>query len=231
VLDALSEKWRDPDERCLDKAQYEVANLEPELNESYHTLFRQIEASLHLLVADKTTDVRAATVAYTVLPRHLRPENPAGSIKLPPEVVAWVNREREIRDQRTAAAQLLDQFLLLTVLGAFGSLIFLTRDYMLIEEDTKVAAYVFRPVLGVFLAMAVFAIDVFAHAVVSRASILQIRYETLYALALAAGLLSEQAYTIIRTRAEAALERYHHKPTARVQDSSLEQNGGAKRDD
>ena len=64
--------------------------------------------------------------------------------------------------------------------------------------------YIFRPILGIFLAVAVFVVDILAHSIISTSSILEIRYEPLYILALGAGLLSETAYAWVRRNADSA---------------------------
>lgn len=73
------------------------------------------------------------------------------------------------------------------------------------------SAYLFRPVLGAFLAVAIFIIDIVAHSIVSTAEITKIRHETLFVLALAAGLLSDHAYDMINTRSKLALEKWGQK--------------------
>jgi hypothetical protein len=103
------------------------------------------------------------------------------------------------------------------VLGAFGALIFLIRDYITADQEKNLSDYIFRPVPGMFLAVAVFVVDILAHTVISSASILQIRYEPLYILALGAGLLSETAYDWVRRSADSAFTRRHEDEEDRQQ--------------
>jgi hypothetical protein len=73
------------------------------------------------------------------------------------------------------------------------------------------SAYLRSWTYSIFLAIAMFALTTLAHAIVSNASILEMRHEPLYVLALAAGLLSEQAYAAVKIRAETALEKYRNR--------------------
>jgi hypothetical protein len=128
---------------------------------------------------------------------------------------SWIQRRRDKADADKQVDELVNTFLLLIVLGAFGSMIFLTRDYIAKEVDTTISAYVFRPLLGMLLAVAMFVIDLLAHSFVSTADVASIRKEPLFILAFAAGLLSEPAYEIVHERAREALEKYkkHRRST------------------
>ncbi|ETW93289.1 MAG: hypothetical protein ETSY1_39880 [Candidatus Entotheonella factor] len=99
------------------------------------------------------------------------------------------------------------------MIGTFGSVIFLVRDFINLEDEsrTTLSAYLLKPILGMFLAIAVFIVDILGHATISSASILQIRHETLYVLALAAGLLSEQTYAVVSSRAQMALRNMQER--------------------
>ncbi len=86
------------------------------------------------------------------------------------------------------------------VLGAFGSLIFLIMDYIKLRNSSSIEAYIIRPIMGCLLAVAMFVVDIAAHTVISEANIFSVRHETLYLLAFAARLLSEQAYQAVDNR-------------------------------
>jgi hypothetical protein len=77
------------------------------------------------------------------------------------------------------------------------------------------------------LALAVFVVDILGHSLISTADILQIRHETLYVLALAAGLLSEQAYNVLLGKASDALNQFQQgsqtPPAARTQQTAQPQ--------
>jgi hypothetical protein len=215
VLDTLSDKWSSTEglnEDCNLANEDERRQYVQQTREKYNQLFNKIEIRLQSLAAVAPIGDRPLSIDYTILPADLRPGGAVNMVPLPPEVVIWVSQEHTRIEQKKLQASLIDTFLLLTVIGAFGSLIFLTRDYMMHDEERGIAAYVFRPMLGIFLAMAIFTLDVLAHAILSTASILEIRHEPLYVLALAAGLLSEQAYAAIRFRAEGVLEKYREEP-------------------
>lgn len=96
------------------------------------------------------------------------------------------------------------------MIGTFGSVIFLVRDFIDVEAEarTTLSSYLLKPILGMFLAIAVFIVDILAHAAVSSGSILAVRHETLYVLALAAGLLSDQTYAVVSSRAQMALKNF-----------------------
>lgn len=176
-----------------------------ELADLYLEAFRRISERLYDIVeANERLDMEF--VDASEIPPVFRSED-RDSAPLPSAVRRWVRAERVRLRASERRDTLVDTFLMLVVLGAFGSLIFLARDYVR-EQDESIAAYVFRPMLGAFLGMAMFVIDVLLHSVISTAGMTQIRREPLYLVAFAAGLLSEQAYGIVQTRAETALREY-----------------------
>jgi hypothetical protein len=130
------------------------------------------------------------------------------TVDLTPDVRTWIDSDRESNKAYLSKLKLIDTFVLLIIIGAFGSLIFLTRDYVMNEEEkmTPVSSYLFRPILGIFLAVSMFVVDIAANTVVSTSDILQVRRETLFVLALAAGLLSDKAYAFIDRKARGALD-------------------------
>jgi hypothetical protein len=201
VLDSLAEDWNSVGRPCDSGYIKEVAAR-------YQPLFQRIENRLRS-IAEQSSDATPVSIDISILPKDIPPnKNYTTGTKLPPEVTAWIAQEKVRLQENKQRAALFDTVLLLTVIGGFGSIIFLTRDYILLEEHTGIAAYIFRPILGIFLAIAVFTLDILAHAIISSASILEVRYEPLYVLALAAGLLSEQAYAVVRFRAEESLRKY-----------------------
>jgi hypothetical protein len=184
----------------------------------YRALFAKIEGRLRSIARDKSADPKTMPLDTSILTTEFaqtRKQSAAqgnalqanASQGLPPEAQDWILREStRIKDQERERA-LFSTFLLLSVLGAFGALIFLVRDYITLDEEKKLSDYIFRPVLGVFLAVAVFVVDVLAHSVISTASILQVRPEPLYILALGAGLLSETAYDWVRRNIDSTFAR------------------------
>ena len=200
------------------------ATYAPKQNEwiqtQYRMLFGKVERKLKAMTQ---VLARGDLSANQILTPLFIDKNGSDGSKFPAEVEAWINQKRKAADNDDKRRQLFETFLLLIVLGALGSLIFLTRDYMIenwrhdedsINEDGNtedrerpLTAYLFRPILGIFLALAMFVIDLVAHVVVSSSTILDIRHETLYVLALAGGLISEKAYEVIQYHAHKALDR------------------------
>jgi hypothetical protein len=204
----MSEKWNVTADDCHPENRDQAIRYNRDVREKYTSLFRKVEARLQAYMAGSTGTARPLSIEYIVLPADLRVKD-VGAVSLPPEVLTqvgvWASHERTRAEQRRMRAALIDAFLLLTVIGGFGSLIFLMRDYIQ-EQALCMGTYVFRPLLGVFLAIAIFTLDVLAHAIISAASVLELRHEPLYVLALAAGLLSEEAYKFIKRRSEQAFE-------------------------
>jgi hypothetical protein len=203
ILDSILPKWVNV-VSCT-----EIHDPDPAYR-AYQTLFSKVAQRLQSIARNESTDQKTVKIDVTILPADLQSfasKQATDGILLPPEVQDWITEERTRIKEATQARALLSAFLLLAVLGAFGSLIFLIRDYITADQEKNLSDYIFRPVLGIFLAVAVFVVDVLAHTIISSASILQIRYEPLYILALGAGLLSETAYDWVRRSADSAFAR------------------------
>ena len=183
-----------------------TAEISEALRERYRSLFAQIADVMHGFASDPTKDSKKIEISSDILPELFRPVE--GTYSNAEVMTAWIERER-IRIKNTAKREALgNTFLLLLVLGALGSTIFLTRAFIIDHEETPVAAYLFRPVLGMFLALALFVVDIFTHSIISTASVLELRQEPLLLLAFAAGLLSEQAYAALEVRTSEVLDQY-----------------------
>lgn len=204
--------WTDYERFVRDPETGEPDVSKKQATEEYNRLFRRTADALRAIVDDTSVPPSAQWLSADVVPaffQDIAADN--DDVPLPGDAVAWVERERARLAELEQRDQLANTFILLVVLGAFGSLIFLSRDFIVSadrEATTPIAAYVFRPVLGMLLAMAMFVIDILVQAVVSTADMVDIRREPLYLVAFAAGLLSEQAYGIVHERAQQALERY-----------------------
>jgi hypothetical protein len=201
------------------------------IQDQYFDLFGKIDSKLQALVSDRTLDIEhTPTIESPVIPAVFRKENKPGeaavntgpNIIITREVVAWIKDERLRKDATQQRYALVDTFFLLMVIGAFGSLIFLSKDFIERQEETSISSLIFRPILGMFLAMAVFIVSMFGHTVISTADILKIRTEPLYLLALAAGMLSEQAYELVKKSASAALDKLteEEEPEERAENNS-----------
>jgi hypothetical protein len=179
----------------------------------YDAQFSRIHARLHSIALSIAQDKNVDPNTWLFDPSILTPDFAktrtleATAPQMPLEVQAWLSRESTRIKDKEQQRKLLGTFLLLSVLGAFGSLIFLVRDYITLDAEKKLSDYIFRPVLGVFLAVAVFLVDVLAHSVISTADILQVRHEPLLILALGAGLLSETAYDWVRRNIDSTFAR------------------------
>src|SRR5262249_54040378 len=119
--------------------------IQPCNGSRYRTLFSKIEVRLRSIARDQsrtvTLDASILTPEFAQVrkqsetqgnaPQVNAPQVDASQVNasqvLPPEVQDWVSREgTRIKDQAQARA-LFNTFLLLSVLGAFGALIFLIR--------------------------------------------------------------------------------------------------------
>lgn len=201
-----------------DQARQWRSTVNRRLIDEYESLFRRVDSQLQSLASDTSVNVEGVYMPRPPISEvFLRAkEDLPDKILLPRAAISWIKDERERKKEDDERDSLIDTFFLLTVLGAFGSLIFLTKDYIEREQTTLVAAYIFRPVLGMFLAVAVFIVDIVGHSIISTASYLQIRHETLFVLALAAGMLSEQAYEALSVRLDAALQEWKEQREQRV---------------
>jgi|GEM_PF-2433503 hypothetical protein len=197
------------------------ANEDPERwkREQYQTLFQRIAQNLQAIAYDKNIDPHTLKLSFAqLIPDSLIASDADKDMSvrapLPAEAINWVLQERKRIKSRAEARKLVDTFGLLMVIGAFGSLIFLTRDYIVSRKRVSMAAYIFRPILGMFLAVSMFILDMAAQTLISEAEIYQIRHETLYLLALAAGLLTEKAYFILNLKATDAIDTLREKKGA-----------------
>ena len=197
------------------------ANEDPERwkREQYQTLFQRIAQNLQAIAYDENIDPHTLKLSFAeLIPDSLIASDADKdmSVKeaLPTEAINWILQERKRIRSRAEARKLVDTFGLLMVIGAFGSLIFLTRDYIVSHKRVGMAAYIFRPILGMFLAVSMFILDMAAQTLISEAEVYQIRHETLYLLALAAGLLTEKAYFILNLKATDAIDTLRDKKDA-----------------
>ena len=191
-----------------EKARKAESERSEKARQVYQELFKRVARRLEALVDKRTPDIVGDSIHSSILPPPFQLDQAFPVVNALPEVQAWATRERERLDNLQERDELANTFVLLTVLGAFGSMIFLTRDYIEKEVSTSVAAYFFRPILGILLAVAMFVIDVLLHSVISTANIAEVRQEPLYLLGLSAGILSEQAYGVVQLRAKNVLENY-----------------------
>lgn len=177
----------------------------------YYALFDVIDEHLIAIVQNPDLDPDRSTFNQDLVPSIFRKHMTDGKVNLPEIAVNYIKNQRVVDDTAKLREQLVATFFILLVLGAFGSLVFLIKDFLSKEDSTNCVSYIFRPILGMFLAMAIFFIDMLAHSIISASAIEQLRVEPLYILGFSAGLLSEQAYEIIKNKAENSLNKTKNK--------------------
>ncbi|MCC6716378.1 MAG: hypothetical protein IT555_00690 [Acetobacteraceae bacterium] len=175
-----------------------------DIMEQYQSLFSKISWRLISIVEAKDIDPKNIVIDSSFISSNffqhakLDPKT-----MLPTEIVYWINKERQAIINQEKENRLWDAFVRMGVLGAFGSLLFLIREYVA-STGVKIRECVFRPILGIMLAMAVLVVDIMTHTVISTSGILEMRLEPLYILGLGAGLASEVAYSWVQERTRTA---------------------------
>ena len=188
---------------------YRTCNYENALliYKRYEALRSAFVKELRAIAGEENVDIKTATINVAALFGDNKSKREL--VDLPTTAKSWLKRERAIMKQKQDSLALLSTFMRLSILGAFGAIIFLIRDFTTPQgKSLPISIYIYRPFLGILLAIAVFVVDIMAHSVISTASILQIRPEPLYILALAAGLLSERVYDVIQNKASGAIDEY-----------------------
>lgn len=173
----------------------------------YYALFDAIDEHFIAVVQDKSIDPTKDTISRDILPKPFHDLMSQDQVTLPELAVNYVKQQRLKNDSLDLKVKLVNDFFIMLVLGAFGSLVFLLKGFLKAETDQSLIAYFVRPLLGMFLAMAVFLIDMLTHSVISNSGIEMMRVEPLYILGFAAGLLSEQVYTLVLQQLENVIEK------------------------
>ena len=206
LLDVLAPGWNEPQRVPCSPGDKKAIQ---KLRSTYEDACTRIASGLRAAALSDTTSSRLKFDQH-VLPAALVPPSEAKviDIDLPLSVQQWSAQFRNANKEKQRQVDLIGTFLLLGVLGAFGSLVFLIRDYVADDVEKKFSDYVFRPVLGIFLSIAVFVVDICAHAIISTASVLEVRREPLLLLAFAAGLLSESMYDVVSERVRQAVAEW-----------------------
>ncbi len=183
----------------------------------YIQLYIAIETRLEAKAIAPSENQDLNTIKNDIIPPQFRKkEFKEQDIDLSLEVKNWISQESErnklITGINSVTFNLLNTFILLIILGGFGSLIFLTREHLENEEKIPIKAYIYKPLLGMFLAIASFIANISVHTLVSESEIQKIRRETLLLVAFSAGLISEQAYSAITEKAKKALTSKEKNP-------------------
>lgn len=189
VLDAMWPKW--------DSMPPDADARLPEIwVEDWMRSFRLVETWLAELASRDDEAGRIYTVSSETVPAPLRDYiNYTQFTTLPRTAVIWIEAQRAAAADTTKLFNLTDTGIIVIVIGALGSVLFLVNTTVTTGGNAlTVENFLFRPLLGALLAVAFLIADIVTHAVVSTGNILQVRRESMYGLALAAGLLSEVAY-------------------------------------
>ncbi len=215
LLNKIVPDWSKNDLFRDDSADGEIDNDTKEdgfdlsIQQKYSILFISIEAHLKAIIDDSDIDINKPFYPADLVPRDFYFFAGSEVMSLPVSVKNWVLQEQIIGANTRAKRHLADTFLILIILGTFGSLIFLTKDYIsnVDRKETNIASYLFRPLFGMALAMAMFIVDMVAHSVISTGGVENIRNETMYLLGLSSGLLAEKAYELLRRKADDTLDK------------------------
>lgn len=216
VLDRLqvNVNWRDPED--VKNARGNDKNI---LNsKDYESLFEIVAKRLEA-IADFSPEVSVSSnlkISNNIMPLKfratekgiLKQEFKEQEIDLPPEAVLWVKARQAAITARKTQISFLDLFVLLIILGGFGSWIYLVRRHVDPKIRVNLHEYFYRPPLGMTLAIAVFIVNITLHSFVSNSNINEVRRETLILLAFTAGLLSDKTYEFIE---KATGEKLGHK--------------------
>ena len=102
-------------------------------------------------------------------------------------------------------------FLLTLCMGALGSLLYITRDYLVGQNKRKFSWYLFRPLLGMVTALAVYILAIAGQITISEGGVPgatggQLNPYFISFLAIISGLLSEQAIERIRLMGRTVLK-------------------------
>lgn len=222
----LSKKYKNSAEipplgLVIDKIQIHENWRNPKINmqrNEYINLFKSIEFRLEAIANSNIENLNSVEIEATILPKNFRGEgfDPNFKTNLPLEAQYWIKAEEKRINQRNKTINLLDTFLLLIILGGFGSLIFLVREHMENDKNIPIRSYIYRPILGMSLALAVFITNASIHTIISDAQIESIKRETLFLLAFAAGLISEQTYSLIVHKAKEVIENENENENKRL---------------
>lgn len=215
VLDSLqvNVSWRDLE--AIKQVKGDHFHESKYKYKGFKVLFEIIETKLIAIATDNLQDINNLVInTEEVLPATFRfvPNSEkfeSLTKSLPLEVRNWVITERKRRKQ----LELIDTFVLLIMLGALGSIIFLIGDRIRYQgikaqqDDAKsVISYIYRPIFGMLLALATFILAASVNGVTSTAKLEDLRTESILFLAFSAGLLTDKVYDQIIRKAEDAIE-------------------------
>ncbi|UMM04334.1 hypothetical protein MKR81_07000 [Vibrio campbellii] len=170
--------------------------------EQYFNLFISFDNFLESYLTKKSLSLDSEMIDKSVVTHEFRKYVTENEVHLPDSAKQWIANSVVATSETENKTSLADTFLVLVVLGVFGSLIFLTKDLLSSHDANSVLAYIFRPVFGMALSIAVFIVAILAHSVMTTAPLEDIRTETMYILGLGAGILADTAYNYLKNKAE-----------------------------
>jgi hypothetical protein len=176
------------------------------LKGQYYDLFRKMHNKLNMFVDN--VDVLPGNAKLDILiPEHIFGKYVSKETRIPNEAIKWIQDERHNKKETKERNAIIDLSIIVLSFGAFGSLIFLTKEYMENIIDYSIATYIFRPFLGMFLGLSMFIIYLIANSIITTSEIYNIRKESLYILSLSAGLMSEHAYAVLYYKSRQMLDK------------------------
>ena len=216
VLDRLqvSANWRDA--TAIDRLNGDNG---PPSQSDYNNLFDIVAKRLEA-IADFSPEPSVGNrlkLDNNILPAKFRATQfQEQAVDLPLEAEMWVKARQASITARKSQISFLDLFVLLIILGGFGSWIYLVRRHLNPDVDVDLQEYFYRPPLGMTLAIAVFIVNLTLHSFVSTSNINEVRRETLILLAFAAGLLSDRTYEFIEN---VTGEKLGHNTKKKIEDA------------
>ncbi len=231
-LEILLDKFLDkPSWRVIDNyvSLNEVRNKNEVRNndvakQAYTSLFKTLEGRLIAIAKDSSKQPKLVKLKYDLVHSYFKDQLIAKNIAknivnndeinqkveekidLPIEATNWILAERNRLEKEENRLNLVDTFFLVIVLGAFGSLVLLMNKSIKGNNHLSLRLCFYGPILGSFLASAVFITDVSLHSLISTSDFQNLRRESLFVLALGAGLLSEETYIILVKRIKKAIK-------------------------
>lgn len=200
VLNAVAPDWADNNFEL--KTSRESKDRETSLNkeEPYVLLYIGVSNYLNALALDEDLDEKTAKFDKSIIPKHFKDILKEGDVGFPLSAQNWLQKKRKENVATDSKTNLVDTFFILVILGTFGSLIFLTKDLLSAEMENPLLMFVFRPLFGMALAVAVFIVAILAHALMTTAPLQNLRTETMYILGLGSGLLADAAYLYLKRK-------------------------------
>jgi hypothetical protein len=126
-------------------------------------------------------------------------------VDLPVDAITWMKRLPQGQREASERDLLFDSLVCAISLGSLGSLVYLIADLLMGGKDS-VLSFGLRPLLGIFMSVAFFVVLVVAHSLISTSTQSDVRFSTMYGIALAAGLLSDKAYQMLKRKLSESLD-------------------------